>query len=110
MKNLDKLTYLTRKFNINFDEISSIVKIDLTSIKVVTKTSIKKMYKFFINRMIASSFFKISKKQQLNNKVLDKLFECVINFEQFNSKTFTGVNDINEVIIDAAYEEPDSLI
>ena len=41
----------------------------------------KKMYSYLINRMCASILFRVSRKQQLNDKAIDKLMKCITNFE-----------------------------
>lgn len=72
----------------------------------------RKMFTFFINRMIASSFVKISKKQELNNKALDKLFQCVENFEQFIMNKFNKANidEICNMFVEGVFVSHDDLV
>ena len=41
----------------------------------------RKLYSFFINRMCAAIFLKVSKKQHLKSKAIDKLLRCIVDFD-----------------------------
>ena len=45
----------------------------------------RKVYSFFINRMCAAIFFKVSKKQHLNSDAIDKLLKCIVDFDSLLS-------------------------
>ena len=56
-----------------------------------------RMYSYFINRMIVASLLKISKKQELNNNAIDKLFTCMNTFKEFINVLFKK-NDFDAVV------------
>jgi hypothetical protein len=43
----------------------------------------RKLYRFFVNRMIVSLLLCVSKKQLLQSTAVDKLMKCVVNFPDF---------------------------
>ncbi|CAF0762503.1 unnamed protein product [Brachionus calyciflorus] len=72
----------------------------------------RKLFTFFINRMIVATFLKISKKQELNNKTLEKLFSFVKSFNKFISTLFNNekIENVYIMFVNGVYEAHDDLI
>jgi len=87
----DKDNYLPKKF------LGDHYYVD--KIKFIEGKKAKIMYSFFINRMCASIFFKISRKQQLNSNAIDKLLKCVTNIDSLISVLELN-NDYVEMFVD----------
>ncbi|CAG0914726.1 unnamed protein product [Notodromas monacha] len=62
-----------------------------------------KLYSFFINRMCASIFEKVSRKQQLNDAAVDKLFKCLTPFDSLVTR-LDFEKDFAKRIVDAVFD------
>ncbi|CAF1564091.1 unnamed protein product, partial [Didymodactylos carnosus] len=64
----------------------------------------RKIYSFFINRMIAATLLRASKKQQLNNNAIDKLMKCVTDLNSFVSIALHCNDDVLDLITTSMYD------
>ncbi|CAM4836970.1 unnamed protein product [Rotaria magnacalcarata] len=66
-----------------------------------------KVYSFFINRMIAATLLRASKKQQLNSDAIDKLMMCATDLDSFVSIALHCDDDMVDLVVDAIYDDYD---
>ncbi|CAF3745317.1 unnamed protein product [Rotaria sp. Silwood1] len=69
----------------------------------------KKLYSFFINRMIIAILLRTSKKQQLNNDAINKLMTCVTDLDTFVSAALDSKYDIIDLFVNSIYAEYNAL-
>ena len=68
-----------------------------------TDKRVPQLYSFFINRMIAVTLHRASKKQQLNNNAIDKLMMCVTDLDSFIPTAVHDKQDILDLFVNTIY-------
>ncbi|CAF1391517.1 unnamed protein product [Didymodactylos carnosus] len=74
---------------------------------IISTNRKQKVYSFFINRMIAATLLRASKKQQLNSDAIDKLMMCVTDFDSFVSIALHCNENMLDLFVNAMHDDYD---
>ena len=69
----------------------------------------RKVYSFFINRMIAATLLRVSKKQQLNSNAINKLMMCVTDLDSFIPIALHCEDNMLDIFVNTMYDNYDEL-